>query len=99
MKEIKILEKKDDNLLVSGTCSFDTVAKLNKLGCGLIPKYNMPVFDLHELQVADISGLTLLLAWTRCAYKYHRQISFVHVPEQLNEMIKLVGLETILKIN
>jgi ABC-type transporter Mla MlaB component len=93
------IQVKNNNLLVSGVCSFDTVSFLNKLGCEFIPKYNTPIFDLHELIIADISGLALLLAWSRCAGESDKQVSFINVPEQLKEMIKLVGLETILKIS
>jgi ABC-type transporter Mla MlaB component len=96
---INIQEAENGNLVALGICDFNSVSELNKLGCALISKYNTPVFDLHELVIADISGLALLLAWSRSAYKDNKALAFINVPEQLKEMIKLVGLATILKIS
>ncbi|MCK4609140.1 MAG: STAS domain-containing protein [Gammaproteobacteria bacterium] len=91
-------EKLTERLIINGDLDFISVVKLQKQGCELIKKTEKVVFDLRQAVAKDSSALSLLLAWTRCAKRMEQSIQFINLPEQLQDMVKLTGLEQILPI-
>ena len=90
---------KDNKLIVTGTLSFATVPKLEKVGYNLITEFAEPVFDLQKATVVDNSGLALLIEWVKFAQqKCGKQIKIINMPNQLLDMAKISGLEHILPI-
>lgn len=89
----------DNTIQINGVCNFSTVLNFKKTGCDFISNHSATALDLQNLKVEDISGLALLLAWNRCANKNNTPLSFINVPLPLQDMIDLVGLKSILKIN
>ena len=55
--------------------------------------------DLAEVSRADSSGLALLIDWMRSARQQHQQLSFRRLPDQLLEMARVSGIETLLPLS
>ena len=55
------------------------------------------VFDLGGVKAADSSGVALLLAWQRRARAAGRQVSFVNVPDNVNKLAALYGVDSLLQ--
>lgn len=95
---LKIKANANDDLEISGELSFDSVPKLRLIGCQFIQEHKTPIFDLHAVEIRDISGLALLVAWTRFANEQNKTIRFINLPLKFMGMIKLSGLQEILPL-
>jgi len=49
--------------------------------------------DLQGITHSDSTGVALLLAWLRLAYKQNKKISFVNLPDQMRAIIHVSELE------
>ena len=92
------IHKNSSAIEISGSIDFKTTPKLVKAGYKLILQEQSLLFDLQNAYITDISGLALLLSWTRHANKLGKTISFINVPNKLKDMAKLSGLHEILPI-
>jgi len=54
------------------------------------------VIDLAEVSRSDSAGLALLLEWQRLAQEQDIQLSFRNVPEQMQAIIQISGLEELI---
>jgi phospholipid transport system transporter-binding protein len=90
--------KRDHKLIIDGEISFATIPKLRIIGCKFISEHQGLVFDLEQATTTDISGLALLIAWTRFAKQIGKSIQFINLPKQLLDMAKLNGLKDLLPI-
>ena len=54
------------------------------------------VFDLGGVSAADSSGVAVLLAWQRRAHDAHQRLSFINVPENVQKLAALYGLDGLL---
>jgi phospholipid transport system transporter-binding protein len=67
------------------------------LGQGLAAiKAGQTVFDLGTVKAADSSAVAVLLAWKRAARKAGSALSYVNVPEGLQSLSALYGVDTLL---
>ena len=87
---------KDDRWVLSGEIDFDTVPSLlAHPGANMVRGRNVQV-DLAEVTRVDSAGLAMMVEWLREAQDKGLGISFNNVPEQLQSMAHICGLEDIL---
>ena len=84
---------------VSGELTFATVAELwranGSLFSGTASEFSL---DLSAVSRADSAGLALLIEWMRSARADGKAVRFLHVPQQLLEIARISGLESILTL-
>lgn len=51
------------------------------------------VFDLGGVKAADSSAVALLLAWQRRAREAGHRLTFINVPDNVNKLSALYGVE------
>lgn len=83
---------------VSGLVDFDSVSDYRAAGEKLIKENtsNELQFDLSMTELSGSIGISLLLCWTRYAEARNKKTTFIHVPKNLCEMIRVSGVEQIL---
>lgn len=54
------------------------------------------VFDLGGVKAADSSGVALLLAWQRRALAAGHRLTFINVPDNVQKLASLYGVDTLL---
>ena len=87
---------KGDRWVLSGEIDFDTVpALLGHPGANMVRGRNIQV-DLAEVTRVDSAGLALMVEWLRESRRKGMGISFNNVPEQLQSMARICGLQDIL---
>lgn len=75
--------------------TFQTARAALEQGCAAI-RAGETVFDLGGVKSADSSGVALLLAWQRKARAAGQKLAYVNVPESLESLAGLYGVETLL---
>lgn len=55
------------------------------------------VFDLGGVSAADSSGVAVLLAWQRRARAAGQRLSFINVPENVQKLAALYGVDSLLQ--
>lgn len=98
MNNVNIQTDSLGQLEIIGELSFNTIPKLRHIGYHFITKNEQPIFNLQQVISKDNSGVALLTSWTRFAKKLGKTIYFINLPNQLQDVIKLSGLEDILPI-
>lgn len=85
-------------LAVAGFLNFKNVVNLRNQGKEWLqqPSAAEVIIDLKEVENSDNSGLVLLVAWMRDAANVKKTIVFRHVPNMLQRMAQLFGLQSIL---
>jgi len=67
------------------------------LGQGLAAiQAGQTVFDLGTVKAADSSAVAVLLAWKRAARKAGKGLSYVNVPDGLQSLAALYGVDSFL---
>ena len=90
----------DGVIAVSGRLSYDTAADLLTRTTPALRDGSGPAtIDLRAVERIDSAGLALLVEWLRLARLAQRPLSFVHLSEQLCEMIRVHGLGRTLGVN
>ena len=64
-------------------------------GCAAIAA-GETVFDLGGVSSADSSGVAVLLAWQRRALKTGQRLSFINVPQNVQKLAALYGVDQLL---
>ena len=82
-------------MLSFDTLTFPTARAALEQGCEAI-QAGQTVFDLSAIQSADSSSVALLLAWQRKARAANQSLSYVNVPESIETLAGLYGVETLL---
>jgi phospholipid transport system transporter-binding protein len=54
------------------------------------------VIDLAEVSRSDSAGLALLLEWQRLAQEQNIQLSYRNLPEQMQSIIQISGLDKLI---
>jgi ABC-type transporter Mla MlaB component len=92
------LNKDRSALAVVGAVNFKNVVKLRQNGKHLLAQYPQAVvpIDLQGIQNSDNSGLVLLVAWVEDARDMQKTVTFQHVPDFLQRMAQVFGLQSIL---
>lgn len=81
---------------ISGQVTFQTVPQfLSHTDQWLHDPAPAVTIDMHSVTLADSAGLALMLEWTQLARAAKRQLSFVNIPPQMHELIRVNGLEQV----
>lgn len=54
------------------------------------------VFDLAGVSAADSSGVAVLLAWQRRAQKAGQRLTFINVPQNVQKLAALYGVDQLI---
>lgn len=82
---------------LQGIASLTVQNATTALGQGLAAiKAGQTVFDLGSVKAADSSAVAVLLAWKRAARKAGKALSYVNVPESLQSLSALYGVDSLL---
>jgi len=77
---------------VSGELTFETVPALYRESLGWFAGSPALVIDLAPVTRADSAGLALLIEWLRGAEKAGCQLKFTNIPQQVQNLIRINGL-------
>lgn len=84
----------DGTFAINGLLTFETVPEfLNRTSTWLSSDSEMITIDMKNVSKADSAGLALMVEWLRQAREAKRRIRFVNIPEQLNHLIRVSGLQ------
>ncbi len=87
-----------DTLRIQGEMDFNSVAHLWETTAALFAANPPLQIDLGGVSRANSAGVALLVAWLRQAYKQQRKLVFINVPAQMQAIIQVADLETLLPI-
>ena len=82
---------------VQGPLTFNSILPLLAQGEQILSTQQTIVFDMQAVTQSDSAGLSLLIAWLRMAKKVGCAIQFKNIPLQLAAIVKVCGLEKIVK--
>ncbi len=89
-----------DDYLVRGTMTFSTASLGLKLASVLLTNNRRSIrFDLAGIVRADSAGVGLLIEWLRIAHVAGCQLRFLNIPESLQAMIRVGGVEGMLPVD
>lgn len=91
-------ERDGDTLLVRGELDFDSVAELWATTKTLFRAEPILRIDLSGVRRSNSAGVALLVEWLRQARNRQRKLVFVNVPDQMQAIIRVVDLETVLPV-
>lgn len=98
-KETNIEKDTNGHFVIRGELNFANIPKIEHIGYKLIDKSESnSVFDFSEATIIDNATLALLIAWMHHAKLKNKTVKFVKPSQQLLDMAKLSGLETLLPI-
>jgi phospholipid transport system transporter-binding protein len=94
------IERQDANqFVIKGELNMYTVPELAETAHGLLGQLRGEVsVDLSGVSRADSAGLALLIDLQRLARQQQCAIRFLHLPEQLSQILRLSELDDILPI-
>jgi ABC-type transporter Mla MlaB component len=96
-----MIEQKTDEFFIKGTLDFESVPVLLKQACEMIdqsqtPKQTDIIFNFSGLSQSNSAGLALLTSLLRHANERHKNIRFLHLPDNLWAAAKVSDLDKIL---
>jgi phospholipid transport system transporter-binding protein len=89
---------KDNGVLV-GELTRQTVMQISKKSIKQIITQQSPVIDLQQVTRIDTAGLAWLFYLLEQANSNSCQLSFSNIPEKLNKLISLSGVDGFLPLN
>jgi phospholipid transport system transporter-binding protein len=93
MKEIALIEERNNILYVKGELHFINVEQIWHESLKWLNQYDHLQFDFSEVGASDSAGLALMLEWIKYAKLQGKNVSFSHVPNQLKSIIEISALE------
>ena len=97
MSTVRFENNNDNVYRIIGELNMATVPQLQQDMSGLFKTANDSlVIDLTEVSRSDSAGLALLLEWLAQAKHYNTSITFQNLPEQMQAIIKVSGLEDLI---
>jgi len=94
------LEECDDGrVLLRGSLDFHTVVGLEQAANGLLERRENLCIDLAGVRYSDSSGVALLVRWLGQAQALDRQLRFIHIPAQMQCIIRVCALEGLLSLD
>jgi phospholipid transport system transporter-binding protein len=92
-----MIERKGDQLHVSGRLTMDTVAAL--YGTGLQPDGDGALeIDFAKVEAVDSAAVSLMLCWLRRAQEKHVSLRFSNLPDNLLSLARLYDVAELLPI-
>ena len=92
-----MIRREGRRLVLSGPVTLANVAALFDEGKRHIDE-GVRVVDLGEVSDIDSSLLAMLLAWLREAKNRQQELAFANVPDALQTIAKLYGVESLLPL-
>jgi len=94
VSENGLASRGDGSFDISGRLTFDTVPRFQDLAGGLLQGNTLPVtIDMQGVTQADSAGLALMIEWLQMARAAKRELVFANIPEQMNDLIRVNGLQ------
>jgi len=90
-----VIRREGRRILVSGPVTLANVASILEEGRRHLEE-GVRTVDLGEVSEMDSSLLALMLAWMRDAHGRGRQLEFANLPESLQTIARLYGVEDLL---
>jgi phospholipid transport system transporter-binding protein len=81
---------------IIGELNMSSVPQLLQDMAGFFSTGESKVVDLAEVSRSDSAGLALLLEWLAQARQNNAKLSFKNLPEQMQAIIKISGLEELI---
>ena len=78
---------------VSGPLTFDSVPAIYAASRAWFVGQDGMTIDLAQVSTADSAGLALLIEWLRAARKTGVPLQFSNIPSQMQELIRVNGLQ------
>jgi len=89
----------DNMFAVSGPLTIDTVRGHQLFPFDQKVVSGPLVVDLEQVDIVDSAAVSLMLSWLRQAKVQNVDISFIHVPKNLQSLVDLYGLSEVLPLN
>ncbi len=89
----------DNKFAVSGPLTIDTVRSHRQFPLDQKTKNESLVVDMAQVDIVDSAAVSLMLSWLRQAKVQNVDISFIHVPMNLQSLVDLYGLSEVLPLN
>jgi phospholipid transport system transporter-binding protein len=92
-----MIRREGRRMTLSGPVTLANVAKLLDEGRQHLEE-GVRTVDLGEVTELDSAALALLLAWLREARAKQREVAFVNLPESLQTIARLYGVDGVLPL-
>lgn len=89
----------DNMFSVSGPLTIDTVRGHQRFPFDQKTVSGPLVVNLEQVDIVDSAAVSLMLSWLRQAKVRNLEISFIHVPMNLQSLVDLYGLTEVLPLN
>jgi len=90
-----VIKREGDRLLVHGRLTIQTVPKLFQTGLEHLVTEDLLV-DFSAVEAVDSAAVSLLLGWTRAAQRAKRDLRVVNLPDDLQSLARLYGVDELL---
>ncbi len=91
------ITSQNNSLVVAGELNFATVVGLWNQSLSLLAQSAQLHFDFQKVESCNSAGVALMLEWIKYAKSHHKTILFSHIPQQLNSIIAVSGIDALLK--
>lgn len=95
MNKLSIVNEGGGRFIVDGDLTFHTIDKKTANGFGFMATEKNITMDLGGVGNADSAGLALMLEWIKQASRKGVQLQFKNIPDQLLNLAKLSGLNSL----
>lgn len=96
MSDVRLEQQAAGCSRLVGPLTFDSVPLLFEQGRQLFANGGSVELDLASVERSDSAGLALLVSWVRLAKQQGATITFRNIPEQLQGLARVGGVEQIL---
>ena len=90
-----MIRREGRRIIVSGAVTLANVAQVLAEGAPHL-REGVRTVDLAEVTELDSSLLAMLLAWLRDARAHERELAFANLPEALQTIARLYGVDSLL---
>lgn len=97
MTTIAHIYSQHGRLMVSGQLNFSSANKIWNASLPLLANQQEWHFDLSKVISSNSAGLALLIEWIKYAKQMNKVISFTRLPEQLQSIARIAGVEHFIK--
>lgn len=77
---------------LSGNLNFSNVNLIYEKSLKELTSLQQLVFDFSEVQSNNSAGLALIIEWRNYAKKNKKEISFIHLPQNLLAIAEIAGI-------